>query len=183
MGNYVLDLLEKDDLVPWLEDPKFNASVLQLAYEAFVEFVTPTCGPEGVQTSGCDKVYVPGSLSDCGQFCAIAAARVRRLPGGLLQELLRQVPRRGLRRRLLPGRERRVRQDKGQLLLWTSVLDHGVHAAVPRRDRWSQRPKGAVQLLTAPGPARRPQQARGSDAIWRVHGRLLPPSPNVHSDY
>ena len=78
----MLDLLEKDDLVPWLEDPKFNASVLQLAYEAFVEFVTPTCGAAGVQNSGCDNVYVPGSLSDCEAFCDMNNACAAYVDGG-----------------------------------------------------------------------------------------------------
>ena len=82
---------------------------------------------------------------------------VRGLSGGLLHELLQEVPRRGLRRRLLPGRERRLRGHEEELLLcydkwWKCVLDDGDRSAVPRRRRGSRRPKGAVQLLTAPAP-------------------------------
>ena len=86
---------------------------------------------------------------------------------GLLYELLQEVPRRGLRRRLLPGRERRLRGHEEELLLcydewWKRVLDDGDRAAVPRRRRGSRRPKGAVQLLTA--LARAPATSPRSDA-------------------
>ena len=49
------------------------------------------------------------------------------------------------------------------------VLDDGDRAAVPRRDRSSQRPKGAVQLLG------------GARARNKLAGRLFS-LPLVHSD-
>jgi hypothetical protein len=118
-----------------------------------------------------------GTISEAaepaGQYYAHrlpAAAGVRGLPGRLLHELLRQVPRGGLHRGLLPGRKRRLRPDEGQLFRWKRVLDDGDRAAVPRRDRSSQRPKGAVQLLSPPVRARN-----------KLAGRLFS-LPLVHSD-
>ena len=117
-------------------------------------------------------------ISEAAEPAGQYSVRVRGLPGGLLHELLRQVPRRGLRRCLLRGRQRWLRGHEEELLLcydewWKRVLDDGDHAAVPRRRRRSRRPKGAVQLLTA--LARAPAtSSRGASSPFLL--------PLVHSD-
>ena len=59
----------------WTDDKKFNDSVLNLSYTAFAKFINYTCGEEGILTSSCNNVCVPGSQSpqpsgDCGDFCS-----------------------------------------------------------------------------------------------------------------